>query len=216
MGGFAAELDGLVWMLSNAAPDQAGAGTVVEGAGQSRDLALVRRIQRRDRKAIAEFVAEHADAVYGYVRFRLAPRCEATDDVVQDVFLAAWQKLPTYRGESPLRAWLLGIARHKIQDVYRERLRAPVALPDGDDPDELAAGGSPVDDEIDRKRLCERAAEVLRELPEAYGTALLWRYWEAVRVAEMASATGKTEKAIERLLSRARDAFRRRWEDGRR
>ncbi len=33
---------------------------------------------------------------------------------------------------------------------------------------------------------------------------------------EMAAKTGKTEKAIERLLSRARDAFRKRWEDGRR
>jgi DNA-directed RNA polymerase specialized sigma24 family protein len=40
---------------------------------------------------------------------------------------------------------------------------------------------------------------------------LLWRYWERRSAAEMAAATGRTEKAIERLLARARGQFRRRW-----
>jgi DNA-directed RNA polymerase specialized sigma24 family protein len=45
---------------------------------------------------------------------------------------------------------------------------------------------------------------------------LLWRYWEHRSAAEMAAATGKTEKAIERLLYRARKAFRMKWENDRR
>jgi DNA-directed RNA polymerase specialized sigma24 family protein len=52
---------------------------------------------------------------------------------------------------------------------------------------------------------------VLASLPEAYSLALLWRYWEKRSAQEMAERTGKTVKAIERLLARAREMFRERW-----
>jgi RNA polymerase sigma-70 factor, ECF subfamily len=216
MGVLARSPDSLLWMLSNAAPGEPGAGTVAQTAAPRSDLELVRLILARDRKAIADFVAEHTDALYGYVRFRMAPRFEAVDDIMQDVFVAAWQRLETYRGESPLRVWLLGIARHKIEDVYRKRLREHVPLPDDGEPEQATCLDVGLDEGIDRDRLHERASDVLGELPEDYGTVLLWRYWEGISAAEMAAKSGKTEKAIERLLSRARDAFRKRWEDGRR
>ena len=49
-------------------------------------------------------------------------------------------------------------------------------------------------------------------LPETYGLALLWRYWENRSVRDMAEATRKTDKAVERLLARARARFRELWE----
>ena len=55
--------------------------------------------------------------------------------------------------------------------------------------------------------------EGLHSLPETYSTPLLWRYWEHRSAAEMAERTGKTVKAIERLLARARSEFKRRWLD---
>ncbi len=216
MGVLASPVDSLIWMLSSVAPGQPETRTAAVPVSHAQDLELVRRLQARDRKAIADFVANHADALYGYVRFRLAPRTESADDVVQEVFLAAWQKLGSYRGDSPLRAWLLGIARHKIEDVYRERLREPDPLPSDESASEIAAGEALLDAEIDRRRLRERAATILSELPEPHGTVLLWRYWEHRSTADMAAATGKSEKAIERLLDRARKSFRSRWEDGRR
>jgi len=45
------------------------------------------------------------------------------------------------------------------------------------------------------------------------GLALLWRYRDGRSIREMADFTGKTEKAMERLLARAREHFRRRWND---
>lgn len=196
------------------APGPPEAGAAAAPVPHAQDFELARRLVERDRKAVAEFVANHADALYGYVRLRLAPRTEQADDVVQEVFLAAWQRIGSFRGESPLRAWLLGIARHKIEDVYRQRLREPDPLPEDDGPGETPTDTGFLDDAIDRRRLRARATAVLNELPEAYSTVLLWRYWEHRSTAEMAAATGKTEKAVERLLSRARAAFRRRWQHG--
>jgi len=70
-----------------------------------------------------------------------------------------------------------------------------------------------MDELLDRGRLQEKARKVLATLPEAYSLALLWRYWEKCSAQEMALRTGKTEKAIERLLARAREMFRERWNE---
>ena len=44
---------------------------------------------------------------------------------------------------------------------------------------------------LDRERMEERTQQVLKRLPEMYGLALLWRYWENRSVRDMAEATGK-------------------------
>lgn len=173
---------------------------------------LVAAILRKDRKATARLVAEHTDCVYAYVRHRLAPRADLVDDVVQDVFLAALGSLSSFLGNAPLRAWLLGIARHKVEAYYRQQLREPEPLADSGAASEPAAGDILIDELIDRERLEARTQQVLRQLPESYGLALLWRYWESRSVRDMAAATGKTEKAIERLLARARARFRALWD----
>ena len=130
---------------------------------------------------------------------------------MQEVFLAAWEKLATYRGDSPLGFWLQGIARHKVENYYRAGLRAPLPLEDAIQEASEVVMEVDVDELLDRGRMQEKVRRVLVTLPEAYRLALLWRYWEKRSAHEMAMLTGKTEKAIERLLSRAREMFRERW-----
>ena len=198
---------------SSAAPS---VGHAADPPPQPSDLderALVAAVLQRDRKAAAEFVARYADPVYGYVSRRLAPRTELVEDVVQDVFLVALQKLDTFAAQSSIVGWLLGIARHKVEDVYRARLRQPDPLPDEADGAEALSTGEPhLDDVIDAARTEEKTRQILERLPAAYSAALLWRYWEKRSVKAMATETGKTEKAIERLLARARASFKRLWE----
>lgn len=181
------------------------------GPSSTAERELVAAILRKDRKATARFVAEYTDSIYGYVRHRLAPRADLVDDVVQDVFVAALASLSSFLGNAPLRSWLLGIARHKVEAYYRQRLREPEPLAESDDAEEPTAGGMSIDELIDRERLEAKTHRVLRQLPESYSLALLWRYWESRSVRDMAEATGKTEKAIERLLARARARFRELW-----
>ena len=173
---------------------------------------LVASVLRRDRKAAAWLVAAHIDAVYAFARHRLAPRADLVDDVVQDVFLAALNGLAAFQGQSSLRTWLIGIARHKIEDVYRQRLRSPEAL------DDLEAVGedslsetTPLDERIDTARVRARTRHVLARMPERYGLMLLWRYWEQRSAREMAVAIGTTEKGVERMLARARARFKELW-----
>jgi len=183
------------------------------GSRTDSESALVAAVLRKDRKATAEFVARYADDLYGYVRSRLAPRYDEIDDVVQDVFLSAWEGLDRYRGTGSLQAWVMGIARHKFEDYYRGRLRAPDPIEDENQyPDR---SGPPECYEIlEQEQLQKHTQEVLSALPDQYRLALIWRYWEKASAREMALKTGKTEKAIERLLARARSEFRERWNRG--
>ncbi|MGH9406991.1 MAG: RNA polymerase sigma factor [Terriglobia bacterium] len=177
------------------------------------DKDLVAEVLRKDRKATAEFVARYADRIYGYVRRRLLPRADLVEDLVQDVFLAAWEDLGKFRGDSPLQDWLLGIAHHKVEDHYRKRLRELQLREDDENP-----GADPVDfrgmeDVFERRQTEHSAREILARLPESYSVILLWKYWEGRSLREIAAQTGKTEKAIERLLARARHQFKKRWNE---
>lgn len=191
---------------------EAAATSAAESNAQAEDIKLVAAILQKDRKATAEFVARYADQIYLYIRARLIPRMDLVDDLVQEVFLAAWERLATYRGDAPLGAWLQGIARHKVENYYRACLRAPLPLEDAGQEASNVVMEVDIDELLDRGRLQEKTRNVLARLPEAYSLALLWRYWEKSSAQEMAMRTGKTEKAIERLLARAREMFRERWE----
>lgn len=194
-----------------AAPLTAPPMPMAEGEGFA-DAELVSAVLRRDRKATAELVSRYSGPVYGYVRRRLAPREDLVDDLVQEIFLAVLKGLAAYAGQASLRSWILGIARRRVADHYRARLRRE-EIPVGDD--ELALGPSPapgVDDVFDRTRLHEKTRQTLSRLPSAYAYALVWRYWDGRSARQIAGDTGKTEKAVERLLARARSRFRSHWD----
>jgi RNA polymerase sigma-70 factor (ECF subfamily) len=177
-------------------------------------MQLVSAVLSKDRKATAEFVTLHADGIYAYVRHRLIPRADLMEDIVQEVFLSAWQNLDKFRGTSSLRSWLLGIARHKVEDYYRLRLRElePIETEENEQP-LLPATTPDFEESLNRQELEKKIKRVLQSLPELYSLALLWRYWEKRTAREIAAETGKTEKAVERILARAREQFKRRWTD---
>jgi RNA polymerase sigma-70 factor (ECF subfamily) len=190
-------------------PAPGGAGSL---SAEADERELIAAVLRKDRKAAARFVAVHIDAVYGYARSRLAPRADLVDDIVQDVFLAALNGLSSFQAQSSLRTWLLGIARHKIEDVYRQRLRASLPLDDLNTTDEEPPSNAmPADERIDRARARVKTRRVLEQMPERYGLMLLWRYWEQRTAREMATAIGTTEKSVERTLARARAKFKELW-----
>jgi RNA polymerase sigma-70 factor (ECF subfamily) len=172
---------------------------------------LITSVLRNDRKAAARLVAGHIDAVYAYVRHRLTPLADLVDDVVQDVFLAALNELPAFAGRSSLRTWLLAIARHKIEDIYRQRLRAPLAIDPTSAEDDPASDETPRDEQLDRARARDKTRRVLEQLPERYALVLLWRYWEQRSARDMAGAIDTTEKSVERTLTRARASFKELW-----
>jgi RNA polymerase sigma factor (sigma-70 family) len=106
---------------------------------------------------------------------------------------------------------ILTVHSLKVQDHYRALLRQPASLEEWDGTPALISMPQ-FDDILDAERLSVKVALTLAALSEQYRAALLWRYWENCSVRDMAQRTNKTEKAIERLLARARKAFKDGWD----
>lgn len=174
------------------------------------DLRLAAAVRDKDRKATAELVERYADVVYSYVSHRLFPNTAQAEDVAQEVFLAALQNIGSFTGKAPMHAWLLGIARHKVDDHYRLVLREArfddVGTLDLESDHDVA-------EIVDRDTMRKRTIGTLGQLREEYRVLLRWRYWEYKSTAEIAELTGRSEKSIERGLARARAEFKRTWEE---
>jgi RNA polymerase sigma-70 factor (ECF subfamily) len=184
----------------------------ITDATAEEDQRLVAGVLLKDRKVTAEFVDRYADCLYSYILRRIQPQTEAIDDLVQEVFLAAWQNLKTFRAETALQYWLLGIARHKVEQYYRKRI-CEIPLPDEMEEQLPQLISIPrYDEQLDLASVQAKTHRILAGMPETYRLVLLWRYLESRGAREMAELTGRTEKAIERLLSRARAQFREEWD----
>src|SRR5437763_1734975 len=88
---------------------------------------LVRGAQRGDRVAFAELYQRFTRMVHGVVLARTAPT--EVDDVVQDVFVTALERLADLREPAAFGGWIAAIARHRATDHSR-RQRVTEALVD--------------------------------------------------------------------------------------
>ena len=78
--------------------------------GSSQDHELVSRVSsRQDTAAFGELVRRHQSQVRNFLR-KLAGDFTAADDLSQDCFLRAWDKMHTYSGRGSFIGWLLKIA----------------------------------------------------------------------------------------------------------
>ncbi|MEO8405418.1 MAG: sigma-70 family RNA polymerase sigma factor [Chitinophagaceae bacterium] len=81
-----------------------------------------------------EWVANHADYMYGYAISRLNDD-ELCRDLVQETFLAALEKLEKFQGKATERTWLTAILKNKIVDVYRKRGSSAGSIVDNNNTD---------------------------------------------------------------------------------
>jgi RNA polymerase sigma-70 factor (ECF subfamily) len=176
----------------------------------AKDLTLARQVADGDETALEAFYARYADPLFAFIYHHVDESHPDAEDIWQDTLLAAIRALPTYRGRSRLFTWLCGIARHKIADHFRRQGRS-VAEVFSDVPQaELAAliGAGTLPEEVVARRATRvRVVEALATLRDDYRMALVARYADEQAVVEVARLLGKSYKATESLLSRARVAF---------
>src|SRR5262245_15753171 len=176
------------------------------------DRTLVREMLAGREAAFDEFFATYFPRLFRFALRRLENH-DAAEDVVQATLLTAVRKLSTWRGEAALFSWLCTICRHELGEHWRASSRAPVTGLD-DDPEvrarleSLAADLDRLEDQIDRRQLAELVQITLDVLPGRYGGVLEWQYIQGLTVAEIAERLRSTPKAVESMLSRAREAFR--------
>ena len=168
-------------------------------------------LQKCDAAAWDEVYEEHARELYGFA-FRLV-RCDpqTAADVFQDTWLDAIGHIGQFdpkRGE--LRSWLFGIARRRVALYWRQRLaRGDTSVDIREEIPVEALDGAVLSDDV--LEHLEQAAVVqasLLALPPERRQVLVEKYVKELSVAQISARTGKSPKAVESLLSRAREQFR--------
>jgi RNA polymerase sigma-70 factor (ECF subfamily) len=155
-----------------------------------------------DEQAWQLWYDECYDGVYAYVLWRCGGLRDHADELVQETWLTAVRRLGTFDpGRGSFAGWVRGIAAALARNHFRRTIRRR-ALPL---PPDLA--GPPADDS-QRREQAEQVAEALARLPEHYEAVLRAKYLDGASVADIAQARGDSPKAVESLLSRAREAFR--------
>jgi RNA polymerase sigma-70 factor (ECF subfamily) len=171
-----------------------------------REQGLRAAVLAGDERAWRTWYDESFAGLYAYALWRCGGLRDRADEVVQEVWLTAVRRVTDFDPErGSFASWLCGIAANLLRNQFRRQARRglmprPPAMANGQ---AEAAGAA-----LERREQAERVARTLAALPERYEAALRAKYLEQRGVADIAADWGETAKAVESLLTRARQAFR--------
>lgn len=144
--------------------------------------------------------------VYGYLLARCGDRVLA-EELTSETFLGAVAACRKESAPEVSTGWLIGVARHKLADHWRRKAREERGL-------RLVHDEHPeVEDPWDERLDALRARQVLESLGAHHQAVLTLRYVDGLPVGDVAACLGRTVNATEALLTRAKAAFRRSYEE---
>lgn len=116
----------------------------VDEPGVATDRQLLQRVAQGDEQALDILYQRHSGPLYNYL-LRLVYEPPLAEDLLQEVFVAAWEGAGRFRGRSKVTTWLFRIAHNRAVSWLRRRKREVTLdtvgdLPTEDGPAELMMG----------------------------------------------------------------------------
>ncbi|MGH9311621.1 MAG: RNA polymerase sigma factor [Vicinamibacterales bacterium] len=165
------------------------------------DAAIVRAAAEGDAGAFAALYDRYGRMVHGILLARVA-RGDVSD-LLQEVFLAAWRRLPSLRDPAAFGGWLAMIARNRATD-YQRRATDTVELPESLVDDRTLGAETAAGAGLD----AQAALDAIRSLPGAYRETLVLRLVEGMSGPEIAARTGLTPASVRVNLHRGMKLLR--------
>jgi len=185
-----------------------------DGTDACSELELVQRVQVGDSAAFRIIIQRNNRRLFRIARSILKNDSEA-EDVVQEVYVRAFEHLSEFRGEAALATWLARIAINEAQGRLRRQRPSvdlavldsggngvseviPFPLNPNSDPERAAA-------QREVRRLMEQAID---ELPDAFRVVFVMRIVEGMSIEETASFLDLREETVKTRVHRARHLLR--------
>ncbi len=194
-------------------PHSLTASKIASTQAEQDDVALVSASKAGDQDAFAQLVQRHQRRVFNLV-FRMLQQYEEANEVTQETFFAAWQGLPSFRGDARFSTWLYRIAyncclkqleQRKRDSALQIAIQAEQALQE-ESCDERAA------EELETYERQALVREHLSLLPAKYRVVLILRHLQEMTYEEMAEILTIPIGTIKTHLFRARNLLKERLE----
>lgn len=144
--------------------------------------------------AFDTLMRSYGEPVYWQIR-KLVVRHEDADDILQNVFLKAWNNLQNFRGDAKLSTWLFKIAiNESINFLNKERIRNQLNVEDGDD--SYLLNNIEADEYFDGDELQAELLKAVAKLPEKQRLVFNMRYFDEMKYEDISEILGTSVGAL--------------------
>ena len=166
---------------------------------RSTDARLVSESKRGDRKAYGRLVQIHSPRVYS-IAYSVLSDFQAAQDIAQEAFVRAYQKLKNLRNPESFGTWVDTIGRNLARRALQKRRGSSFVLTDFSD----TANHPSVTTDSTKPEI----QEAINSLPDMYREPLVMRYLGGVDYEEIAEKLGTSRNTIEVRVYRAKKMLR--------
>lgn len=156
---------------------------------------LVRRLQTSDssRDAFNELMRKYGEGVYWHIRKMVISHDDAVD-LLQNVFLKAWNNIDHFRGDAKLSTWLYKIAvNESINFINKEKTRQGLTA---DDSAEFLLNNLAADEYFDGDELHLALQKAIADLPEKQRLVFNMRYFDEMSYEQISDILGTSVGAL--------------------
>lgn len=160
------------------------------------DKALLAALKRRDPAALEALIGSHGTRLFRSATLLCGNETNARD-LVQDTFVEALRSVNRFRGQSGIYTWLHSILLNLARHHHRDNRRLVYD-------NELAAQDFPIEEEqaatLDLEMATTELTRVLRQLSDPHREVLVLRYYEHMKIGEIASRLGISTGTVKSRL----------------
>jgi RNA polymerase sigma-70 factor (ECF subfamily) len=180
------------------------------------ERALIRRLRDRDERAFRELIDLYRDRVFN-VTFRMLGNKAEAEDIAQEVFIAVFKTIETFREESKFSTWLYRVAvnhtKNRIKYLARRNDRNRAELDDNTADSEAGSIGGAArparpDKALEGAQLEKVLQAAINTLDEDHRALVVLRDIEELSIEEICEITGIPDGTVKSRLHRARAALR--------
>jgi RNA polymerase sigma-70 factor, ECF subfamily len=183
---------------------------------QHPDVALVDRVRKGDISAYDELVRKYDRQIFRIAQ-HITQNREDAEDVMQDAFLKAYEKLDQFQGNSKFYTWLVRIAVNESLMRLRKRrtgkmvsIDEDIETDEGSVPRDLADWAPDPEQNYTQSELAEILRKTIQGLPPGFRIVFVLRDVEGLSTEETAETLGLSVPAVKSRLLRARLQLRER------
>lgn len=156
---------------------------------------------------IRDYGSDVINLAYTYLRnYHLA------QDVSQDVFLRAYTRYESFRGDSSVRTWLLSITANRCKDYLRSWASRHEVMDEGTL--DLKSSEFSTEEEVAQRLERDSLWAAVHSLPVKYREVLILYYQRDLNGQEIAAVLGTSEQNVRTRLHRGRQLLKDRMEEG--